>query len=298
VPAGTKLEDQNFPLAEIEAAGYQAPSSARRPTTASPCSPAPICRRRLFGNPHFPDEQKRLIAGTVGDTRVICAYMPNGQAVGSDKYDYKLRWLDALAVWLGGTGQIPEAGALRRLQHRPDDRDVHDPQAWAGQILCSDPERAPSSASSPRPERQLPAVRAAGKDLLVVGLPDARLPEEPRPAHRPCAAFSRRWPANAAQPPASTARRASWSGRRTTRRCGRRRLKRDAAAVDRQKLLSLYPALSRPAARAACCTPAPQAVMACRQAPRSLPNTSPARGFPCCSPAASRWSSWPPAAAN
>jgi exodeoxyribonuclease-3 len=51
--------------------------------------------------PAFPDEQKRLISGTVGGTRVICAYMPNGQEVGSDKYDYKLRWLDALAVWLG-----------------------------------------------------------------------------------------------------------------------------------------------------------------------------------------------------
>ena len=53
-----------------------------------------------MGNPHFDDEQKRLIAGTIGDTRIICAYMPNGQAVGSEKYEYKLRWLDALAIWV------------------------------------------------------------------------------------------------------------------------------------------------------------------------------------------------------
>ena len=96
----TKLEDHNFPQAEIEAAGYQVAFYGQKTydgvelLTRQPISDV-VC-----GNPHFPDEQKRLIAGTVGDTRVICAYMPNGQAVGSDKYEYKLRWLAALEAFL------------------------------------------------------------------------------------------------------------------------------------------------------------------------------------------------------
>lgn len=96
-----------------------------------------------FGNPHFPDEQKRLIAGTLGDTRIICAYMPNGQAVGSDKYEYKLRWLDALALWVAEElAAHPKLALCGDYNIAPDDRDVHNPQAWAGMILCSAPERA------------------------------------------------------------------------------------------------------------------------------------------------------------
>ena len=138
----TKLEDHNFPQAEIEAAGYQVAFYGQKTyngvalLTRQPISDV-VC-----GNPHFPDEQKRLIAGTVGDTRVICAYMPNGQAVGSDKYDYKLRWLDALARWLAEeVATHPNLALCGDYNIAPDDRDVHDPQAWAGQILCSEPER-------------------------------------------------------------------------------------------------------------------------------------------------------------
>ncbi|MGB9195059.1 MAG: exodeoxyribonuclease III, partial [Azonexus sp.] len=97
----TKLEDHNFPRAEIEAAGYQVAFSGQKTYNGVALLALQPIGDVVCGNPHFPDEQKRLIAGTIGDTRVVCAYMPNGQAVGSDKYDYKLRWLDALAVWLG-----------------------------------------------------------------------------------------------------------------------------------------------------------------------------------------------------
>ena len=138
-----KLEDQNFPLAEIEAAGYQAAFFGQKTYNGVALLARSPIADVVTGNPHFPDEQKRLIAGTVGDTRVICAYMPNGQAVGSDKYDYKLRWLDALAVWLQEElARYPKLALCGDYNIAPDDRDVHDPQAWAGQILCSDPERA------------------------------------------------------------------------------------------------------------------------------------------------------------
>ncbi len=138
-----KLEDHNFPRAEIEAAGYHVAFSGQKTYNGVALLARSEISDVVIGNPHFPDEQKRLIAGTVDGVRVICAYMPNGQAVGCDKYDYKLRWLDALAVWLGEElAKYPQLALCGDYNIAPDDRDVHDPVAWANQILCSEPERA------------------------------------------------------------------------------------------------------------------------------------------------------------
>ena len=138
-----KLEDHNFPKAEIEAAGYQVAFSGQKTYNGVALLARQPIHDVVCGNPHFPDEQTRLISGTVDGTRVICAYMPNGQEVGCDKYDYKLRWLDALAVWLGEElAKYPQLALCGDYNIAPDDRDVHDPQRWAGKILCSEPERA------------------------------------------------------------------------------------------------------------------------------------------------------------
>ena len=139
----TKLEDDNFPRAEIEAAGYQAAFSGQKTYNGVALLAREPPRDVICGNPRFPDEQKRLIAGTVGDVRIVCAYIPNGQAVGSEKFDYKLRWLDALTGWLADeTAAHPNLALCGDYNIAPDDRDVHDPNAWAGQILCSEPERS------------------------------------------------------------------------------------------------------------------------------------------------------------
>jgi exodeoxyribonuclease-3 len=158
-----KLEDHNFPRSEIEAAGYQVAFFGQKTYNGVALLSRQPISDVTFGNPHFPDEQKRLIAGTVGDTRVICAYMPNGQAVGSDKYEYKLRWLDALAVWVAEElAAHPKLALGGDYNIAPDDRDVHNPQAWAGMILCSAPERS------------------AFQRLLDIGLKDSfRLFEQP-----------------------------------------------------------------------------------------------------------------------
>ena len=138
-----KLEDHKFPVAEIEAAGYQVAFSGQKTYNGVALLARQPINDVLIGNPHFPDEQKRLITGTVGDIRIICAYMPNGQAVGSDKYDYKLRWLDALALWVDEElAAHPKLALCGDYNIAPDDRDVHNPAAWAGNILCSEPERA------------------------------------------------------------------------------------------------------------------------------------------------------------
>ena len=93
--------------------------------------------------PDFPDDLKRLIAATIGDVRIVCAYAPNGQSLESDKYAYKLRWYEALAAWMKEELQKhPRLALLGDLNIAPEDRDVHDPKRWEGQIHVSPPERA------------------------------------------------------------------------------------------------------------------------------------------------------------
>ncbi len=139
----TKLEDHNFPQAEINAAGYQVVFSGQKTYNGVALLARETPTDVVFGNPHFPDPQKRLIAATVSGIRVIGAYVPNGQALDSDKYPYKLSWLSALETWVGEElNKHPQLMLAGDFNIAPDDRDVHNPAAWAGQILCSEPERA------------------------------------------------------------------------------------------------------------------------------------------------------------
>jgi len=138
----TKTEDSAFPRAEIEAAGYAVAFSGQKTYNGV----AILSRHGLADvvceNPRFPDPQKRLIAATIGDLRIVCAYVPNGQEVGSDKYDYKLAWLAALECWLAELlAAHPRLIVTGDFNIAPDDRDVHNPKAWEGKILCSTPER-------------------------------------------------------------------------------------------------------------------------------------------------------------
>jgi len=139
----TKTEDVNFPAAELQAAGYHAAFSGQKTyngvAVLSRQAPADV----HVGIPGFADEQKRVIAASIGDLRVICIYVPNGQDVASDKYQYKLRWLEALSSWLRQElAAHPRLALLGDYNIAPEDRDVHDPAAWQGQVLCSEPERA------------------------------------------------------------------------------------------------------------------------------------------------------------
>ena len=138
----TKLEDHNFPRAEIEAAGYQVAFSGQKTYNGVALLARHPIADVVCGNPHFPDEQKRLIAGTVNGVRVISAYIPNGQEVGSDKYTYKLAWLAGLNAWLKEELVAhPDLALCGDYNIAPEDRDVHNPQSWAGKILCSEAER-------------------------------------------------------------------------------------------------------------------------------------------------------------
>ena len=139
----TKLEDHGFPKREIEAAGYHVSFFGQKTYNGVALLAREGPTEIVVGNPLCPDEQKRLLTATIRGICVVCAYVPNGQAVGSDKYAYKLEWLDGLTRWvserLAANPQLVVAGDFNIA---PADQDVYDPAAWAGQILCSDPERA------------------------------------------------------------------------------------------------------------------------------------------------------------
>jgi exodeoxyribonuclease-3 len=139
----TKTEDAGFPFAELAAAGYQALHNGQKTYNGVALLARSEPSEVLRALPGFEDGQKRLLAATVAGVRCICAYMPNGQAVGSEKYAYKLAWLDALARWLQDElKRFPQLALLGDFNIAPEDRDVYDPQAWQGQVLCSEPERA------------------------------------------------------------------------------------------------------------------------------------------------------------
>ncbi|MEY3996008.1 MAG: hypothetical protein RL344_351 [Pseudomonadota bacterium] len=141
-----KLVDSQFPVEALQAIGYNAVFLGQKTYNGVAIltpkhQPAVIDIQ--YNLPNFEDEQRRLIAATLGDgTRVICGYFPNGQSVGSDKYVYKLSWLDALIVYVQEQmKQYPCLVLGGDYNIAPQDNDVHDPQAWQDQVHCSIPER-------------------------------------------------------------------------------------------------------------------------------------------------------------
>jgi len=138
----TKTEDAKFPSAEIEAAGYHVAWSGQKTYNGVAIVSRKPVTEVSYGIAGFADEQKRVIAATKDSVRVIDAYVPNGQSVVSDKFRYKLDWLNAFTGYLEEQlAQYPELAVVGDFNIAPESRDVHDPKAWEGQVLCSDAER-------------------------------------------------------------------------------------------------------------------------------------------------------------
>ena len=137
-----KLEDVNFPVAAIEAAGYRAAYSGQKTYNGVAILSRTPAANSACGIGGFEDEQRRVITADVDGVRLVCAYVPNGQSIDSDKYRYKLRWLAAFSGWLERElARYPRLAVLGDFNIAPEDRDVHDPKAWQGQVLVSPPER-------------------------------------------------------------------------------------------------------------------------------------------------------------
>ena len=159
----TKIQDHKFPYDALQEIGYNAVHLGQKTYNGV----AIISRHPIedvqFDIPNFEDEQKRVVAATIQGIRIICVYIPNGQSVGSDKYDYKLSWLNALISYIEKQLIIyPQLALLGDYNIAPEDRDVHDPATWSDSVLVSQ------------------AERDAFKQLIQLGLHDSfRLFEQP-----------------------------------------------------------------------------------------------------------------------
>lgn len=138
----TKQEDSKFPYAALEEAGYHAIHNGQKTYNGVAIISPHAIKDVQMDMPDYEDTQKRIIAATIQDVRVICAYVVNGQAVDSDKYQYKMQWLSQLHTWVKAElTQHSKLALLGDYNIAPDDRDCHDPAAWEGQVLVSAPER-------------------------------------------------------------------------------------------------------------------------------------------------------------
>jgi exodeoxyribonuclease-3 len=140
----TKLEDAKFPEMPLLEMGYRSVFAGQKTYNGvALLSRHPIADVQV-GIPGFEDDQKRAIAATIGGVRVVNLYVVNGKTVGCDKYDYKLRWIDAVHGWLSDELQRhPQLVVLGDFNIAPEDRDVHDPARWnEDSILTSTAERA------------------------------------------------------------------------------------------------------------------------------------------------------------
>jgi len=139
----TKVVDEDFPREGFEELGYEVSIHGQRTYNGVAIASKVPIEDVVVGLPLEGDEEARGIAVTAGGVRVVDLYVPNGGVVGSEKYAYKLRWLDALCDWLEGHAAPSEALVLAGDYNiAPDDRDVWDPEGYRDQVLCSDEERA------------------------------------------------------------------------------------------------------------------------------------------------------------
>jgi len=152
----TKLADDKFPHAAITEAGYQVHWFGQKTYNGVALISKSVATDVVRNIPGHDDRQARVIAATVDGIRIIGAYVPNGQSVESEKFPYKLAWLEALRDWVKSECAVhPQLALLGDYNIAPEDRDVHDPVTWAGQVLCT------------------PEERAHFKALLGIGLHDA-----------------------------------------------------------------------------------------------------------------------------
>lgn len=139
----TKVQDTDFPADTFAELGYHSSFVGQKSYNGVAVLSRSPHRVHATALPDFADDQARVLAVEVDDLLLLDLYVPNGQSVGSDKYAYKLAWLDALGDWVEGlVARFPRLLVVGDFNIAPTDADVHDPEAWRDQILCSDAERA------------------------------------------------------------------------------------------------------------------------------------------------------------
>jgi exodeoxyribonuclease-3 len=138
----TKLTDEKFPVEAIGEAGYHVVFSGQKTYNGvALLSKSPI-ENVMTDIPGLDDPQRRILGATVNGVRILNLYVVNGQEVGSEKFDYKLRWLDKVREFVAEEMRRHESYViLGDFNIAPRDADVYNPEAWHERILCSTPER-------------------------------------------------------------------------------------------------------------------------------------------------------------
>jgi exodeoxyribonuclease-3 len=139
----TKCTDEQFPELDLRSAGYYSAFHGQKSYNgvAILAKSTPLDVRASLCDEEE-DPQARVIAATIGAVRVYSIYAPNGQAVGSPAYDYKLKWYGRLRKCLLAEGVQRPLAVCGDFNVAPKDEDVYDPDLWRGAIMCSDGERA------------------------------------------------------------------------------------------------------------------------------------------------------------
>lgn len=138
----TKTEDLYFPVSELIEAGYLCAYAGQKTYNGVAILARERPRDVVTDIPRLDDPARRILAATVGNLRIVNLYVVNGKAVGDEKYEHKLEWLARVRDFLAEEiERYPRLVVLGDFNIAPDDRDVHDPDAWRERILCSIPER-------------------------------------------------------------------------------------------------------------------------------------------------------------
>jgi len=138
----TKLTDDRFPVDALKESGYHSIFSGQKTYNGVAVLSREEAKDPVTDIPGLDDPQRRILAVTVGDVRVVNLYVVNGSEVGSEKFEYKLHWLEQVTAWLSSQmEQYNNVIVLGDFNIAPDDRDVYDPEGWKDKILCSVPER-------------------------------------------------------------------------------------------------------------------------------------------------------------
>lgn len=138
----TKIPDPDFPIAEINQAGYQVIFSGQKTYNGMAILSRESATNIVTDMTDFADPQRRILAATIGEVRILNLYVPNGESVESEKYIYKMNWLENMRKFIEAElVHYPKLVVLGDFNIAPEEQDVHDAKALEGRILFSEKER-------------------------------------------------------------------------------------------------------------------------------------------------------------
>jgi exodeoxyribonuclease-3 len=137
-----KMPDEGFPFDAFKQAGYHAVCAGQKTYNGVAILSLATTSDVITDLSDLADPQRRVLCASIGKVRVLDLYVPNGESVSSEKYQYKLSWLNKLDLFLKNELiKYPHMLVLGDFNIAPTDIDVHDPKLWEGRVLCSDKER-------------------------------------------------------------------------------------------------------------------------------------------------------------